>query len=876
MGDKSMIYDKLEFIFTSDSFVIDSAKKNNLDDFDYKWETKFKADKFQALYDLGFEGVAKSESPSLAFLHLLSETFIELLMDLPELEIARTSVTVTVDDNAKSRLLNAVPFALGYEYIDTNWLVGVFDKLTGVFKHEIENYSESVAKYFAGKRKDLRVPERVFFHLVETKDNADYPFAFLATYATKDSQGKVRHMPLAHALKEFNGDRQKLLELLECLNRAAVVSSLISEFVESGELFHPLRLTSVEAYNILKAIPALEENGILCRIPNWWKRRYASRVQISINLGETGQSLVGFESLISMQPKLTVDGVELTNEDIQQLLTETAGLALFKGKWIEVDKKRLKELLVKMKEYGGDISFLDALRLESGLSDESFVSDDDDVSFTNGKWLSQIMQQLRRPESINEPVIPDTVNAQLRHYQKTGYAWLNLMSTLGLGACLADDMGLGKTLQVLTFLENWRRQRENSHILLIVPASLLGNWEKEAARFTPEINLHVLHGRTKETLEDELKGELSFVTVTTYAMAARLEELQKINWDAVILDEAQAIKNPNTKQTRYIKKIPAHLRIALTGTPIENNLSNLWSLFDFLNKGLLGNAKEFGRYSNQLVNTPENYQKLRRMLSPFILRRLKSDKSIIADLPEKMEQIDYVSLSKKQVILYHKQVSDLERRITGSEGLKRRGIILATITKLKQICNHPDQFLGLDGYNPIDSGKFGLLREICETIYEKRERVLIFTQYREITQFLADYLSEIFHQDGLILHGGTQIKKRTEMVEAFNGTDYIPFMVLSVKAAGVGLNLAAANHVIHFDRWWNPAVENQATDRAYRIGQSKNVIVHKFVTKGTIEERIDEIINNKKTLAESVIGTGEQWITELSDQEIISMMQLTV
>ena len=871
-----MTYDKLEFIFTSDSFVIDSAKKDKLDDFDYKWENKFKANKFQALYDLGFEGVSKSESPSLAFLHLLSETFIELLMDLPELEIARTSVTVTVDDNAKNRLLNAVPFALGSEYIDTDWLTNAFDKLTEVFKREIENYSDSVAKYFAGKRKDLRVPERVFFHLVEAKDNADYPFAFLATYATKDSQGKVRHMPLAHALKEFNGDRQKLLELLECLNRAAAVSSLISEFVESGELFHPLRLTSVEAYKILKAIPILEENGILCRIPNWWKRRYASRVQISINLGETGQSLVGFESLISMQPKLTVDGVELTNDEIQQLLKETAGLALFKGKWIEVDKKRLKELLAKMREYGGDISFLDALRLESGLSDKSLISDDDDVTFTNGKWLSQIMQQLRRPDSITEPIIPDTVNAQLRHYQKTGYAWLNLMSALGLGACLADDMGLGKTLQVLTFLENWRRQRENSHILLIVPASLIGNWEKEATRFTPAINLHVLHGRTKETLEEELQGELSFVTVTTYTMAARLEELQKINWDAVILDEAQAIKNPDTKQTRYIKKIPARMRIALTGTPIENNLSNLWSLFDFLNKGLLGNAKEFGRYSNQLINSPENYQKLRRMLSPFILRRLKSDKSIIADLPEKMEQIDYVGLSKKQVILYHKQVSDLERRINDSKGMARRGIILATITKLKQICNHPDQFLGLDGYNPVDSGKFGLLREICETIYEKRERVLIFTQYREITQFLADYLSEIFHQDGLILHGGTQIKKRTEMVETFNGADYIPFMVLSVKAAGVGLNLAAANHVIHFDRWWNPAVENQATDRAYRIGQSKNVIVHKFVTKGTIEERIDEIINNKKTLAESVIGTGEHWITELSNQEIISMMRLTV
>ena len=869
-----MAYSKLEFIFTSDSFVIDNANEGELEDFDLKWKAKFKADKFQALYDLGFESAVKSDSSSFAFLHLLSETFLEILTGLPELEIARKSITITVEDSTKNRLLNAVPFALGSEYVDNEWIISQFDNLTKIFQREIENYSGSVAEYLSGKRKDLRMPERVFFHLVEAKGDSEYPFAFLATYATKDSQGKVRHMPLAHALNEFKDDRQKLLSLLGCLNRAAEVSALISEFVESGELFHPLRLTSQEAYQILKTIPALEENGILCRIPNWWKRRDSSKVQISVNFGESGQSLVGFNSLISMQPKLTVDGVELTDEDIKQLLTETAGLALIKGKWIEVDKKRLKELLGKMKEYGGDISFIDALRLENGLNDKDIESEDDDLTFTNGKWLSQIMQQLRRPDSITTPSVPDTVNAQLRHYQETGYAWLNLMATLGLGACLADDMGLGKTLQVLTFLDSLRHQKEDAHILLIVPASLLGNWEKEAERFAPEINLHILHGRTKSKLEEELRGELPFLTITTYAMAARLEELQKLKWDAVILDEAQAIKNPGTKQTRFIKKIPAQLRIALTGTPIENNLSNLWSLFDFLNKGLLGSAEEFSKYSNKLVKKPENYQKLRRMLSPFILRRLKTDKSIIADLPDKMEQIDYVNLSKKQIVLYRKQVAELKDKIIGAEGLSRRGIILATITKLKQICNHPDQFLGLDVYNPVDSGKFELLREICETIYEKRERVLIFTQYREITDFLADYLSDIFHHNGLVLHGGTRIKKRTEMVEAFNGADYIPFMVLSVKAAGVGLNLTAANHVIHFDRWWNPAVENQATDRAYRIGQSKNVIVHKFVTKGTIEERIDDIINKKKSLAENIIGAGEQWITELSDQEIISMMQL--
>ena len=444
--------------------------------------------------------------------------------------------------------------------------------------------------------------------------------------------------------------------------------------------------------------------------------------------------------------------------------------------------------------------------------------------------------------------VPATVKATLRPYQKTGFHWLSYMQEMGFGACLADDMGLGKTLQVLTWLDDMRRSDPETRVLLIVPASLLGNWKKEAERFTPAIEVQILHGMTSAAMK-ELASSPPFLTITTYGMVSRLAALQERRWSAVILDEAQAIKNPGTKQTRAIKKLQADQRVAMTGTPIENDLTNLWSLFDF--------------------------QKLKNMVSPFILRRVKTDKSIIADLPDKLETIDYTDLSAKQIVLYRKQVSELEKAISEAEGMQRRGIVLSAITKLKQICNHPDQFLGQETYDPKESGKFAMLREICETIYEKRERVLVFTQYREITDHLAEFLEQIFHAKGLVLHGGTRVKRRQEMAEAFNGEDYVPFMVLSVKAGGTGLNLTGANHVIHFDRWWNPAVENQATDRAFRIGQTKDVVVHKMVCTGTIEERIDTLISSKKELSENVIGAGgETWITELGDKELMELLRL--
>lgn len=846
----------IHYIFTKDGFYPENQEE--------------RTERYHMLYQLGLGERPDDLSVSGSFLFQISEAFFRELTSLPELELARENVNVPLPDETLNLLLQAVPYTIGAEYVDDGWINNVFRKLEQIFREEIAAYDGSVQLYLAEKNQNLHVPERIFFHLVENK-GADLPFAFLATYASEGEDGVVRHMPLQYALTEYKDDRNKLLTLLSCLNRAAEVSKLIAEFVESGEMFHPLRLTSKEAYALLKDVEKIEETGILCRIPNWWRKKSAA-LSMSVNLGEKRPSMLGFDTIVSLQPSLTVDGVRLTQQEIKQLLAQTEGLAFLKGKWIEVNHKKLAELLRQMEEVPEEMTLKEAMQLEMG---SKTLLPDVGVRITNGEWLAGLLQNLRNPGTVRQTAAPKTLHATLRPYQKDGYTWLNYMEKVGFGACLADDMGLGKTIQVLAYLERMRKRKKSARTLLIVPASLLGNWEKEADKFVPEMKPEILHGKSSAALTQQLEKSQAFLTVTTYGMAMRMEALQKKHWDCVILDEAQAIKNPVTKQTRAIKKLDAQMKIAMTGTPIENDLTNLWSLFDFLNHGLLGTSKEFHDFCKSLESNPQGYAKLKTMISPFMLRRVKTDKSIIADLPEKVEMVDYAMLSKKQTVLYRRTVSDMEKKLSEVSGIERKGIVLATIMKLKQICNHPDQYMGQNAFAPADSGKLTLLRELCETIYEKRERVLVFTQFREITEELAKFLETIFHKKGYVLHGGTPVKKRTEIVDAFQSEDYVPFIVLSVKAGGTGLNLTKANHVIHFDRWWNPAVENQATDRAFRIGQNKDVMVHKLVSRGTIEEKIDEMIENKKNLAEQVIGSGtEKWITDLSNEELMSLLRL--
>ena len=845
--------------------------------------SKYKENIYEALLFLGFIETKTNLSQSLSFLSLISAKFIDNLLKTPAVEMLRDKTHVSLESQDTKSLLTEIPFVTGAEYLDDKWIKLLFNQLNEYFCTKIQNYNGSVEQFLAQYNPKVHLADRIFFHLVESKKE-DYPFAFLATYSSDTvKEGAAKHLPLKNALLEYGENSKKLLLLLSTVNKVAEKSSFISEIIESGEIFHPLGLSTAEAYTFLKEIPIYEEANIVCRIPNWWKNK-SEAIKMSVTVGNASPSRLNLDALVDFDAKLLLGGEKLTEEEIRKLISEAEGLAFIKGKWVEVNHEKLKETLKAYEQAQklmgkNNINMVEAMRFQ--LSAQKLLKVPEEVlelEVTNGDWLDSVVTKLKRPETIDAVGCGKDFKANLREYQSRGLSWLNFMKTLGLGACLADDMGLGKTVQVIALL-NYIRNSKSEKNLLIIPASLIGNWCNEIDKFAPKLKYLVIHPSENKKLGDQEADIIDKfdVFITTYGMISKFDWLKAANWNSVILDEAQAIKNPNTKQTKLVKQLKAEFKIAMTGTPIENRLSDLWSLFDFLNKGLLGTAREFTDYTKRLKEDGTGYNKLKAVISPFILRRLKTDKTVINDLPDKIEMKTYAELTKKQVILYNKLVKELKEKLKSSEeGIERKGLVLASLMKFKQICNHPDEYLGQREYDEAESGKFKRLREICETIYEKRERVLVFTQFKEMTQPISDFLEKVFEHSGLVLHGGTTVKKRKDIVAKFQGEEYVPFMVLSIKAGGVGLNLTAANHVIHFDRWWNPAVENQATDRAFRIGQNKNVIVHKFITSGTIEEKIDAIIEDKIKLSNEIVpDIQEGWITEMGSSELIDLFSLT-
>jgi SNF2 family DNA or RNA helicase len=873
-----------EGIFELDWQETKEQLDNNQLDMQQEVYKRYIKDSTQALFHMGFSEKATGMSQSLSYLRLIAASFVKKLTRNPDVEYLREKTIVDINEQEIENLLQSMPYLSGVDYINSTWIEKVWDRLNKAFSILIQAYKGSVEEFFTAFNPNIRLAGRVFFHLVESKKE-DYPFAFLATYSVNAlKEGTSKHLPLKNALIEYGENSKTLLELLSTVNKASEKSTFISELVDSGEIFHPIGLSTREAYTFLKEIPVYEESGILCRMPNWWKNKSDS-LKLAVSVGNKNPSRVNLEALVDFDAELLLGGEAIDVVQLKKLLSEAEGLAFIKGKWVEVNHEKLKVLLKAYEQAQkmvnkNELSIVEALRFK--LNAEKVMNVPKDIfelEVTNGEWLNSIVNKLTHPDKIEPVNCGEDFHAKLRIYQELGLSWLHFMKSLGLGACLADDMGLGKTVQIIALL-NYIRSKKAEKTLLVVPASLIGNWMNEIAKFAPLLKYYVIHSSENKNLENGIESYVEDydLFITTYGMLSKFDWLENVTWDSLILDEAQAIKNPGTKQTRIVKSLKANYKIAMTGTPIENRLSDLWSLFDFLNKGLLGSAKEFANFTKELKENQDKYGRLKQVVTPFILRRLKTDKSVISDLPEKIEMKTYAALTKKQVILYNKLVNDLKVKLgSAEEGIERKGLVLSSLMKFKQICNHPDQYLGQNSYSEIESGKYERLREICETIYEKRERVLVFTQFKEITNSLNDFLEGVFHHKGLVLHGETAVSKRKAMVDKFQGKEYVPFMVLSIKAGGVGLNLTAANHVIHFDRWWNPAVENQATDRAFRIGQMKNVIVHKFITKGTIEEKIDLMIEDKTKLSKAIIpDIQENWITEMDNSELMELFKLSL
>ena len=857
----------------------------------------FEVGRGHGVLHLGAAELSTDLPPALAYWRNLAQACLARICGALDPIDPLSLVIPEPDSGELTALVQAAPPMPGAELITPRLLHELWKDVGKALCVAAAEYEDGVQGYLKQHSSVWHVVGRVCLHLAENQRDPDYPFAFIATYVHKVSkQTKPLHVPLGRALQEYAGtrNREQLLKLLLPLSRAAEASAFVRELVDSGDIYHPLSWTPAEAHRFLCEIELYERAGLVVRMPDWWKTKRRPRPQVTVAVGGKPPSSLGLRALLDFDVRLTLDGRRLSQKEIAVLLAATEGLVLIKGNWVEVDRDQLAEVLdrwrqVQQEARAGGVSFGEAMRMLAGAELDGGGPDGPDDArpewseVVAGKWLSSQLDALRSPGLQKEIDAGAGLNAELRAYQKVGVQWLWTLRGLELGGCLADDMGLGKTIQVLGVLSLCRRNQESGTDLLVVPASLVDNWRLEIERFCPQLKVLIAHPSRIASRElQQLKHsrvDAHDAVITTYGTVLRTDWIQSHAWRNLILDEAQAIKNQAARQTRAVKALNARWRVALSGTPVENRLGDLWSIFDFLNPGLLGSAKAFNSFCKSLSSRSPgregSYAPLRRLVSPYILRRLKTDKSIIADLPDKTEVNAYCLLSKRQAALYQQSVDELEQILEQLDGIQRRGVVLAFLMRFKQICNHPSQWLGDGAYEAEDSGKFDRLRELCESIAARQDKLLVFTQFREMTAPLANFLATVFGRGGLVLHGGTPVRKRQGLVKSFQEDDRVPFMVLSLKAGGTGLNLTAASHVIHFDRWWNPAVENQATDRAFRIGQNKNVLVHRFLCRGTVEERIDLLIAGKQRLSDEILSVGpETTLTELSNEDLMSMVSL--
>ncbi|WP_166354930.1 DEAD/DEAH box helicase [Phytoactinopolyspora limicola] len=673
--------------------------------------------------------------------------------------------------------------------------------------------------------------------------------------------------------------------LLAELGRASTLDADLAQALRQARP-EQLDLDADGAYRFLSTTaPKLDQAGFGVLLPSWWRMRRTLGLTASATTprdADVAGGRLGQEQLMRFDWQLAVDGEPLTQAELDALVAAKAPLVRLRGEWVAVDPDQLRRGLEFLRDQAAEPAQKTATEIlalaAAGARD--LATPLPVTAVTADGWLGDLLAG--SVEQTLQPIEPpDNFRATLRPYQERGLSWLSFLTDVGLGGCLADDMGLGKTVQLLALEAHDRATRPGvGPTLLICPTSLVGNWQREAARFAPALTVHAHHGPGRlrgDALADRL--DHTDLLITTYQTAVRdTDDLTARPWHRLVLDEAQAIKNRHAQASTAVRGLTAGHRVALTGTPVENRLTELWSIMDFLNPGVLGSPERFrSRYAVPIERhgSAETAERLRTVTRPYVLRRLKTDREIIDDLPDKLEIKQYYQLTTEQATLYQSVVDDMMGRIENSDGIERRGHVLATMAKLKQVCNHPAQLLQDGSEMGRRSGKVIRLDEVMEEILAEGDRVLCFTQYTQFAQLLLPHLAARFQQDVLYLHGGTPKKRRDEMVERFQSGDGPPIFLLSLKAGGTGLNLTAANHVLHLDRWWNPAVEDQATDRAFRIGQKRNVQVRKFVCIGTLEERIDDLIEEKKALAGMVVGDGERWLTELSTSALREIFTLS-
>jgi len=805
---------------------------------------------------------------------------------------ATRALVVGLTDRLVRRSVAALPRATYGESIHDRWLTALRsdDGAIDAGAAEAARLQNAITEWSRPVASAAELPFRVAFRLEEPADGEE---GWTIRYLLQGIDDPSLFVPAALVWNGKGGTRleRRALDLLTGTDRAATREVLLRSLGQaaslSGAVEGSLRRRAPDAAAIdtgaahrflSEEAPALESAGFAVFLPSWWSRR-GTRQRLSLR-GEaaapafTGGGGLSLASIIDVRWHIAVGDQTLTEEELSALAKIKEPLVRIRGQWVQLTAAEIEEAL-RFWRSKGSMSVRDLVRLRLGAT--SGVLPIDAVNAAGP--LGELLGRLDGSRQWQELPPPPGFRGALRPYQARGFSWLDFLKDVGLGACLADDMGLGKTVQTLALLQKeWLAKR--GPVLLIAPTSVTGNWIREAARFTPELPAMLHHGSERMRGDDFVKAaRRSALVVSSYALLHReLETLQRVPWKGLILDEAQNVKNAETKQAKAARAIDAAFRIALTGTPVENNVGDLWSIMDLLNPGFLGTQSSFRQRFFIPIQTRRDAEataQLKRLTGPFILRRLKTDPTIVSDLPQKNEMKVFCTLTREQASLYRAVVDDAAADLEKAEGMKRKGLVLATLMKLKQVCNHPAQFLSDGSAIARRSGKLDRLTEMLDEAIEADDRSLVFTQFAEMGFLLQRHLQESFGREALFLHGGTPRKQRDAMIERFQqDSGGPPVFVLSLKAGGTGLNLTRASHVFHFDRWWNPAVENQATDRAFRIGQKRNVQVHKFVCGGTVEEKIDALIEVKKEIASSVVGTGEGWLTELSNKELRELFAL--